>query len=212
MGAVKGSARPSQRHLPAIFAGSARAHWRLMRPVLWLAAMKRIAHPSMALTLWISLVCGACSTVTDRYPSLAIRDVERAQGEFEPVAVEPIAVPEVETGLTGPLGSRLAALVSQAREAHAEFSSSAPRTRQLVAGAAGSGVGSDAWAAAQVALADLDSARSLAAIPLGDLDILYVAATVQAEESAAIAAARAEVVALVAQEDVVLDELRARIR
>ena len=63
-----------------------------------------------------------------------------------------------------------------------------------------------------MALADLDSARSIAATALGDLDILYTAATVQAQDSAAIAAARETVIALVREEDDVLARLRARIR
>ncbi|HCJ22795.1 MAG TPA: hypothetical protein DHV64_14940, partial [Erythrobacter sp.] len=78
--------------------------------------------------------------------------------------------------------------------------------------AAGSAIGSDSWATAQVALADLDSARSIAATALGDLDILYTAATVQAQDSAAIAAARETVIALVREEDDVLARLRAQIR
>ncbi|MBL4717120.1 MAG: hypothetical protein JKZ02_01450, partial [Erythrobacter sp.] len=65
---------------------------------------------------------------------------------------------------------------------------------------------------AQVALADLDSARSIAAIALGDLDILYTAATVQAEDATPIAAARMTVIALVAEEDDVLARLRAQVR
>ncbi|MBQ94518.1 MAG: hypothetical protein CL510_01610, partial [Actinobacteria bacterium] len=68
------------------------------------------------------------------------------------------------------------------------------------------------WAAAQVALADLDSARSNSAVALGDLDILYAAARVQAQDAEAIEAARNVVIALVAEEDAVLERLRAQIR
>ncbi len=121
-------------------------------------------------------------------------------------------VPPVDTGLTGPLDARLAALVEQAQQAHAGFMNNLPRTRQLVAAAVGSTPGSDSWAAAQVALSDLDSARSHAAIALGDLDILHIAATTEAQEKAAIDAARNQVITLVAEEDGVLTSLRARIR
>ena len=87
-----------------------------------------------------------------------------------------------------------------------------PAAQRRVQAAGNAAVGSDSWASAQVALADLDSARSNAAVALGDLDILFAAATVQAQDAAAIAAARATVVALVAEEDAVLERLRAQVR
>ena len=61
-------------------------------------------------------------------------------------------------------------------------------------------------------LADLDSARSNAAIVLGELDTLYTAATVQAEDATAIVEARNTVIALVSEEDSVLERLRAQVR
>ena len=173
--------------------------------------MIRRTLPLVSLT---AIALSACSTAggDGRYPSLAIRDVERAQGQFEPVEPAKLDVPPVDTGLTGPLNVRLAALVDQAQQAHAGFMSSLPRTRQLVAAAAGSSPGSDSWAAAQIALSDLDSARSHAAIALGDLDILHIAATTEAQDQAAIDAARNQVITLVAEEDGVLASLRGRIR
>ena len=175
--------------------------WVMIRRTLPLVSLSAIA-------------LSACSTTggDGRYPSLAIRDVERAKGQFEPVDSTKLEVPPVDTGLTGPLDVRLAALTNQAQQAHAGFMNSLPRARQLVAAAAGSTAGSDSWAAAQVALSALDSARSDAAIALGDLDILLIAATTEAEESAAIDAARNQVITLVAEEDGVLASLRARIR
>ncbi len=157
-------------------------------------------------------LAGCAGTGSDGYPSLAIRDVERAQGRFEPVEAERIEVPAVDVDLAGGLPARLDALVGQAEEAHGEFLASLPTARRRVAAASGSSVGSDAWAAAQVALADLDSARSQAAVSLGDLDILFTAASVQAENTGVIADARETVVALVAEEDAALEDLRARVR
>ncbi|MEX0341196.1 MAG: hypothetical protein AB3N06_01285 [Erythrobacter sp.] len=158
------------------------------------------------------LLAGCSGTAGDRYPSLAIRDVERAEGTFEPVPGKRLDVPAVEVDLAGGLDARLAALLTQAEAAHASFTSAVPTAESRVRAAAGSAIGSDSWAAAQVALADLDSARSTAAIALGDLDILFTAATVHAEDAAAIAATRDAVAALVAQEDAVLERLRARVR
>lgn len=170
--------------------------------------------PRKLLLLPIALFAasGCTSTGSDGYPSLAIREIERAQGTFEPIETERIDVPQVAVDLTGGLDARLAALVGQAEEAHDGFLASLPAARRRVAAAAGSAIGSDAWATAQVALADLDSARSRAAIPLADLDVLLTAASVQAEDTAAIRDARGTVVTLVAQEDAILEELRARVR
>ena len=76
----------------------------------------------------------------------------------------------------------------------------------------GSGIGSDSWAAAQVALAELDSARSRAAVPLGDIDRIYTSAKVAAQDTAAIETARDRVIALVSEEDATLARLRAQVR
>ena len=47
---------------------------------------------------------------------------------------------------------------------------------------------------------------------LGELDTLYTAATVQAEDATAIVEARNTVIALVSEEDSVLERLRAQVR
>lgn len=169
----------------------------------------RKSHPLLASAILVSACAGSAS---GEYPSLAIRDVERAEGNFEPVARQTLDVPEVGIDRTAPLGIQLSALLEQSRDAHASFIESQPAAEQRVASASGSGVGSDTWAAAQVALADLDSARSQAAIALGDLDILYTASAVQAEDIQSIATVRDQVVALISEEDAVLERLRAQIR
>ena len=170
-----------------------------------------IRKPAFAALL--PLACAACATPdTDPYPSLAIRDVERVDGTFEPVESERLDVPPVETPGTGDLASRLATLEAQARAAHTAFLAIVPAAERRVAAASGSAVGADAWASAQVALADLDSQRSQAATTLADLDILYTASAVQAENVAAVMAVRNEVIALVGEEDAVLERLRARVR
>lgn len=158
------------------------------------------------------LPLGACASAGGDYPSLAIRDAERAEGQFDSGEPARLDVPPVEVDLTGGLDARLSSLVSAAEEAHATFTEVQPRAERLVSAAAGSAVGSDSWAAAQVALAELDSARSRAAVPLGDLDALYAAASVAAEETSTIKEARNRVIALVEEEDATLASLRARIR
>ena len=172
--------------------------------------MPRIASLSLGIASAVSL--GACATPQGEYPSLAVRDVERAEGEFATGEPARLDVPPLDIDLADGLEGRLAALISAAQDAHAEFTDVAPRAERLVAVARGSGIGSDSWAAAQVALAELDSARSRAAVPLGDLDVLYAAARIAAEDSAAIEAARNQVIALVGEEDATLETLRGRMR
>lgn len=167
---------------------------------------------SAALALVLALGLGACQSASGNYPSLAIRDIERAEGQFEPVETPPLDVPEVPTGLTGPLPERLAALSQSARAAHERFLAARPGASRLTAAASGASIGSDAWASAEVALSDLDSIRSDTAIALADLDNLAIAAAVQSEKRTAIDAARAEVLALIVEEDSTLRDLRARLR
>ena len=172
----------------------------------YVADMSPIAR--FALTGSLACLLGACAGQKGDYPSLAIRDAERVEGQFDTGERARLDVPPVEVDLTGGLEARLAGLVDQAERAHAEFLALEPRVASLVAAAGSRDVASNAWAAAQVALAELDSARSRAAIPLGDLDTLYTAANVAAEDVAAIEAARREVISLIERQDAVLAELR----
>ena len=160
----------------------------------------------------LALCLAACTTSGDKYPSLAIRDVERAQGQFQPVPATPLDIPVVPTPASGPLADRLAALDSSAQASHKAFLASAPSARRLANAAAGAAIGSSAWASAQVALADLDSARSTTAIVLADLDTLMVATAVQAEDVSTIEVVRQQVLAQVGEEDETLGRLRAQVR
>ena len=107
---------------------------------------------------------------------------------------------------------RVAALRAQANRAHRQFLGSAGAARRAVSAGAGAARASDAWASAQVALADLETQRSKTAIPLADLDILLAAQATRFDPVREIAEARNAVAALVAQEDRVLAGLRSRIR
>ncbi|MBX7492568.1 hypothetical protein K3163_05030 [Qipengyuania sp. 1NDW9] len=174
-----------------------------------MAAMHANARPALAAVLSLSLA--ACAGSSADYPSLAIRDSERSEGTFGSPEPKRLDIPPVEVDLTGGLDARLASLVADARNAHEAFEETRPRAEELVAAASGTSLGSDRWAAAQVALAELDSARSRAAVPLGDLDAIYTAARVGADDITAIESARNEVIALVRIEDAVLADLRGRV-
>ncbi|WP_271439023.1 hypothetical protein [Pontixanthobacter luteolus] len=160
-----------------------------------------------AITLLPLALCAAgCASSGKTYPSLAIRDAERVSGTLPVGGVD--AVQMAPSPLPGDLIGRIAALESSARESHQRFLAAAPDARGAVRSGRNAAVASNSWASAQVALADLDSIRSLTAIALGDLDLIFTDATLDFVERGQIAQARDKVLAMVREEDAVLAELR----
>ncbi len=103
-------------------------------------------------------------------------------------------------------------LAASAREAHAEFLAAAPAARRR-AGTAGAGsTGSDAWAAAQVAIAGLETRRGQVMIALADLDRIYVETSTAGEAIAPVADIRSEIAELVEQENALISGLLAAVR
>lgn len=171
--------------------------------------MIRASALPLAISLALLPVLAGCTGGSAAYPSLARRPVERIAGTapvVTPVAepIRPIPDPATLSGI--------AVASARAAAADARFASRLARTRQLVANARGSAVASEPWAVATVALADLESSRSEAMIALADLDGLYAATQVAGADTAAIAAARAQVLGVVAGQDKVLAELSAGLR
>ena len=82
---------------------------------------------------------------------------------------------------------------------------------QTVAAGSGAAEGSESWAVASIALAELESERSAAMVALADLDQLYAAAGTEGSDITAISAARDEVSGWIGDEDVVLSGLRGRL-
>lgn len=134
-----------------------------LRPLITLALL-----PITALT-------AACAKDQEgRYPSLAIRDVERIEGSAQVVTPAPAApVPDAPSP---DLLIRLDQLTTQAGQAHNEFLARTPTTERNVRAAAGSAIASDRWVSAQIALAELERSRSQLTIALAELDALRVAA------------------------------------
>jgi hypothetical protein len=151
---------------------------------------------------------GACAAPAGQYPSLALRDAERATGTLEPAAPEPYVPPPTPSGVL----DRLQRLTAEASSAHEAFLAATPQARTTIAAGRGTDVGSEAWARAQVALAGLEAARSRAMIALADLDRLYVDAAVNGEATDRIVAARETVATQVEQEDTAIAELAAALR
>ena len=170
----------------------------------------RLASSGAALAISACFL-SACAATDARYPSVAVRDIERAEGQFEPVPSDTAAtleVPAIPISFEGTLEQHLAKLVSDAKASNTRFQASLAPARTAVRGALNASYESNAWAAAQVALAELDGRRSETAIVLADLDQLYAAARIQNEDSSAIAAARGQVAAIILQQDRILAQLR----
>lgn len=163
--------------------------------------------PVLAIVLSAILLTG-CASPQASYPSLATRDAERVPGS--PGTAAAPGQPLAELPPSADLVQRLALLREAAASAHRAFMDAAPATARLVEAAAGTDVTSDRWASAQVALASLESARSQAAVPLGDLDLLHADAALAFEQRKAIDGAREDVTGMIAQQDAVLAGLRGK--
>jgi hypothetical protein len=165
-----------------------------------------IGRASLLVLLGCSL--GACATASDEYPSLAIRDAERAAGTLQPV--EP--VPYVPPAPPAAVLDRLDQLAADAASAHQAFLAETPQARSAVAAARGAEPGTDSWARAQVAMAGLESTRSRSMIALADLDRIYVDAAVEGLELTRIATARDRVAAQVDQQNATIDTMLGTMR
>ena len=155
------------------------------------------------------LALAACAADTRNYPSLARRAVERSSAAALPSpAASPAPVPLPPSP---ELTTRLAGLVEQARIAHGRFESKQALAGRTAAAGSSAARGSEGWAVASIALAELESARSAAMIALADLDQLYAAARIEGSDASAIAEARDRVIGWIGEEDRVLAALRGRL-
>lgn len=151
----------------------------------------------------------------ERFPSLAMRPAERAFATAQPADAAPVvALPQVPP--TGSVAERIAGLTAQASAAHRTFESRRPAAARLAAAARGAAPGSEAWSLAQVALAQLDSARSQGMVAMGELDRMLVVAEQAAvtgpdADAQAVRDAQRQISAQIAGEDSVIDALRAQV-
>lgn len=156
----------------------------------------------------IALLLAGCASDRGQYPSLARRPAERITASFDtPEAPVEVVRPAPSAAVTGKLGG----LVGAAQAADAKFSSREPRARSAVAAGAGAKIGSESWATATIAVAELEAARAEAIVALTDLDTLFNDVSVNGEDATGIGAERDKVIALIGREDRVLAELRSRL-
>lgn len=173
---------------------------------------KRISRFAAIAMLAPALATSACAD-RSQFPSLSRRPAEDAYAGARSATPAPAPIP---AAMTDGLARKIAALLKSAEEAHATFESRRPAATRTASAAAGSTRGSESWSVASVALAGLESARSLAAMPLADLDRLEAEASNRAVDGSdtdlrAVREARQKVDALVEAETAVIDSLRNRI-
>lgn len=163
--------------------------------------MKR-PNPSFLSALAAAVLVTGCAGDKDRYPSLAIRDVERTAGQFTPTE------PEELTPIR-PVASAgdIAALLARAEQSHGRFVQTRPGVADLVRMARGRGIESNVRQRALVAFADLTTLRSDTAIAMGNLDLLKAEAATTFAPTEDIELAQAEVATLLAEQDEALDAL-----
>lgn len=147
-----------------------------------------------------ALSLAACAGSASRYPSLALRDVERQEGMARGPSIavaDPAPIDE----------ARINALRTSAQTAFDRFVRQRPTAAALVARGRGQGSESDARGRAMVALADLTALRSATFVPLSELDRMAAETAIDYGNTAPVAAAQAAVLALIAEQDRSLGEL-----
>jgi hypothetical protein len=159
-----------------------------------------LERPKISALLPLVAALSACASEDTRYPSLAMRPFETA-----PPPADTAPVPEPTRPLAD--STQLAALVSRAVSADAEFARQQPVAAQLARAAAGQSVESNARARALVAMADLAAKRGATSAVLADLDGLAANSAVTLAPTQDVEAARAQVLALVTGQEAAMARL-----
>ncbi|BCA60974.1 hypothetical protein HMP09_0208 [Sphingomonas sp. HMP9] len=137
--------------------------------------MKR-ASSLRSLSLIAVLAVSACSKDTTAYPSLGLRPVEKL-GFAEPEVKTVVATPDPA------LDADIRTIAGRLDAISTGFTRDAARADALARTARGAAVGSDAWLAAQTALAGLDDWRAQSSALVTDIEQHATdrAATLQAD-------------------------------
>lgn len=162
--------------------------------------MQKAPSP-FTLSILLAFALGGCASADGRYPSLAVRDAERATGMLTPAAPAPPA----KNGVVDT--EQLLAPLDRAQAAHAQFTMRQSEVKTLVLSSSGHGPEDDARARALVGLADLTSLRGQTALALSDLDQLEASAATQFGRTNEIRDLQASIQQMIAQQDAALDSL-----
>ena len=161
-------------------------------------AIAMVPTKRLLLALLVAATSAAgCAENTSKYPSLSIRQAERVSGTFQPPSPEPAPPAPPEPAVL----DRLDSLRADAANANARFLTAAKNAQGPMAAAANAAPGSESWSVAQIALAQVSSARSDTMKALADLDRIYVNAVDQGNDLSRITEVRNEVQTVVDSED-----------
>lgn len=127
-------------------------------------SMRLLLAPALLARVLPALVAAGCAPTGTGYPSLLPRAAENQS------FAEPAAPPPAPMQADPALDARIAAALRSLDERIAAFDAAAAQATRRIATASSSPAGSAAWLDAQIALADLDSARSATAEIGGTLD------------------------------------------
>ncbi len=158
--------------------------------------VKRIAPALLAIAL------AACASPQGAYPSLAVRDAERATGTLQPPE------PYVPAPPSAAAMNDVEKLVEQAHGAFESYRDKLDGVRRAALAARGAEVGGDAWARASVAIAGLETERSRTMVPLADIDRMLVAAATEGARTAEFEDAQTLIGEMVDFETAGIDEIR----
>jgi len=166
-------------------------------------------RPSALLLLALPLCLEACASPGD-YPSLSKSENERVTGTAEPAA--PGSLPPEAPPAPTTLHANVEQLLEQAKSAHGAFAAKRAKMQRAVRQGSGAARASEGWVAAQVALAELEAARSDAVTSLAEIDRLYADERVARPEAispstAVLESAREQVEAWVEEENGVIEQL-----
>lgn len=164
----------------------------------------------LPVVLLLLVILPACAARDGGFPSLALRDAER-KGGVQPPSTDRLALVDTAPP-SAEVRAQIAAQVAQARAAHARFLAALPAARRTVSAGGSGSVDTDAYAAAQIALGDLQAISSETAFALGDLDTLLAARSNGLQSTAEVAAAQAEVAALLRDEITAIETLERALR
>jgi hypothetical protein len=156
---------------------------------------------SFTLSVLLAFALGGCASADGRYPSLAVRDAERAQGTLNP---SPPSQPSA-IGITD-LDALMAPL-DRARDADAKFAAQKDEVNALIAASSGLGPEDDRRARALIGYAELTSLRGQTALALSDLDQLETSSATQFKRTKDINDLQTSIQRMIAQQDETLDSL-----
>jgi len=175
-------------------------------PCKWITsdlAVRTIILPSL---LSVLLLMPGCASQISA-PSLGPRAVEK-----QPIDMPLMDGSEAEHPADAALATRIAALVAAAQAGQKDFLQHQASASAAVGRAAGTGVGSDAWIAAQEALTSLDSARGATRDAAAALDALREdPANAAPGNQKAIDAAAAEIAQIAQAQSSAVGELSGRL-